>query len=263
METSAIISLAAILTVALFAALGAWRGLLRTVAGFLIMIAALMGAGYVASTYSQPLAESIAPVITETIASQMSDALSEQNLPDLVVGQPEIDTGGEMNELLQGTPFGSLNFGSLNSILEKVGSQNPVMEKLTEQIWTRLNSMRASFIGTASEAMTAALTGLLNRAAYGVLYALSYIVISMILTILMKFADPIIKSIPVIGNINTIGGGVIGLVEGLIIVCLALWVLEHFDIIAPGAVTDTVSMLMEKIPMDRLPFFASAPGTES
>ena len=262
MDTTAIVSLVALLMIVLFTARGAWRGLLRTIAGFLIMIIALIGARYIASAYAQPAAEHFAPVITESIAGQMSDAVNNAtaDLPAEVANQVGEMTQDKMNEYLEDTPFQSLNFGNLISMIREAGGENKVLSGVTEQIGNELGKIRDSFVGSASEAISVALTALLTRVIHGILYAVSFLLISVILNLLMLFINPIIQNIPVVGQINAIGGGVIGFIEGALLVCLVLWILEHFNIIAPGALTNTVGMFIEKIPLDKIPLFGSAPA---
>ena len=262
MDTTAIVALVALVVIILFTARGAWRGLLRTIAGFLIMIIALVGARYIASEYARPAAEHLAPMITETIADQMSEVVNSAtaDLPAEVANQVGEMTEEKMNEYLEDTPFQSLNFGSLISMIQETGAENKILSGISEQVGNELGKMRDSFIGSASEAISEALTVLLTRVVHGILYAVSFFLISVILNLLMIFINPIIQNIPVIGKINAIGGGVIGFIEGALLVCLVLWILEHFDIIAPGAMTNTVGKLIEKIPLDKIPLFGSTPA---
>ena len=65
--TPVIIDAIAVAVLAGFAILGAWKGLLRTLAGLLVLALSLAGAGIIASALSAPAAKLIAPVIEKRI----------------------------------------------------------------------------------------------------------------------------------------------------------------------------------------------------
>ncbi len=78
MTTPVIIDAIAVAVLAGFAVLGAWKGLLRTLAGLLVLILSLAGAGIVASALSAPAAKLITPVIEKRIESRLEEALQER-----------------------------------------------------------------------------------------------------------------------------------------------------------------------------------------
>ena len=78
MTTPVIIDAIAVAVLAGFAILGAWKGLLRTLAGLLVLVLSLAGAGIIASALSAPAAKLIAPVVEKRIESRLDEAMREQ-----------------------------------------------------------------------------------------------------------------------------------------------------------------------------------------
>ena len=97
MTTPVIIDAIAVAVLALFGILGAWKGLLRTLAGLLVVVLSLAGAGVIASALSAPAAKLIAPVIEKRIEARLDEAIQEQ-LPER--GQAETLPLAELLDLL-------------------------------------------------------------------------------------------------------------------------------------------------------------------
>ena len=79
MTTPVIIDAIAVAVLAGFGILGAWKGLLRTLAGLLVLVLSLAGAGIIASALSAPAARLIAPVIEKRLEARLDEALQERH----------------------------------------------------------------------------------------------------------------------------------------------------------------------------------------
>ena len=77
MSAPVIIDAVVVLILVGFTILGARRGLLQTLAGLVIVIAALVGAGMIAATFSGPAAKLAAPLIEKQIEKKIDAAISE------------------------------------------------------------------------------------------------------------------------------------------------------------------------------------------
>ena len=91
-----------------FAILGAWRGLLRTLAGLLVLALSLAGAGIIASALSAPAAKLIAPVIEKRIEARLDEAIQER--------RPQETTG-------EGLPLAELLCRALDRPLRRLGGK--------------------------------------------------------------------------------------------------------------------------------------------
>ena len=64
---------------------------------------------------------------------------------------------------------------------------------------------------------------------YGVLYILSFIALTVLLHVLLKAMDLVLK-LPGLHGLNALGGGLIGLIEGALLLFLTVWVLRRLGV---------------------------------
>lgn len=200
MTTPAIIDAVAVSVLALFAVLGAWRGLLRTLAGLLVVILSLTGAGIIASALSAPAAKLIAPVIEKRIEARLDEAVQEQ---------------GRGEEPL-----------ALTELLDLLGVDQTRREALTGRA---RESVRETGAGLAA----AVIESLARSALYGVLYMISFVLLSVGLHLLARMLDAVLR-LPGLRGLNVWGGGLMGLAEGALLLFLAVWVLRLMGVSFDG-----------------------------
>lgn len=195
MTTPVIIDAIAVAVLAGFAILGAWKGLLRTLAGLLVLALSLAGAGIIASALSAPAAKLIVPVIEERLESRLDEAL-QQRYPG---EQPE-------DQL------------SVTDMLGLLG--------IDETQWDALAFRAQDAVrDTGVHLMTAVIGSVAQSMLYGVLYMLSFVLLSIALHLLVRMLDAVLK-LPGLHGLNAVGGGLVGLAEGALLLFLAVWVLR-------------------------------------
>lgn len=192
MTTPAIIDAVAVSVLALFAVLGAWRGLLRTLAGVLVVILSLAGAGIIASALSVPAAKLIAPVIEKRIEARLDEAVREQ---------------GRGEEPL-----------ALTELLDLLGVDQTRREALTGRAQETVRETGASLAAAVVESLARSML-------YGVLYMISFAALSVGLHLLVRMLDAVLM-LPGLHRLNAWGGGLIGLAEGALLLFLAMWALR-------------------------------------
>lgn len=192
MTTPAIIDAVAVSVLALFAVLGAWRGLLRTLAGVLVVILSLAGAGIIASALSVPAAKLIAPVIEKRIEARLDEAVREQ---------------GRGEEPL-----------ALTELLDLLGVDQTRREALTGRAQETVRETGASLAAAVVESLA-------RSALYGVLYMISFLLLSVGLHLLVRMLDAVLR-LPGLRALNAWGGGLLGLAEGALLLFLAVWALR-------------------------------------
>lgn len=192
MTTPAIIDAVAVSVLALFAVLGAWRGLLRTLAGVLVVILSLAGAGIIASALSVPAAKLIAPVIEKRIEARLDEAVREQ---------------GRGEEPL-----------ALTELLDLLGVDQTRREALTGRAQETVRETGASLAAAVVESLA-------RSALYGVLYMISFLLLSVGLHLLARMLDAVLR-LPGLRALNAWGGGLLGLAEGALLLFLAVWALR-------------------------------------
>lgn len=181
---------------------GAKRGLLRALAGLLIVVAALVGAGMIAATFSGPAAKLAAPVISERIARQVDEAMAVQADS---AQMPEADD----------------SFG-VEDLLALLGLDEDVRDSLAE-------SARETVRDTGVSVAAAVVESIAQSMIYGLLYILSFLALMVLLHILVRAMDLFLK-LPGLHGMNALGGGLLGLIEGALLLFLAVWALRRLGV---------------------------------
>lgn len=208
MTTPVIIDAIAIAVLAGFAILGAWKGLLRTLAGLLVVVLSLAGAGIIAAALSAPAAKLIAPVIEKRIEVRLDEAIQEQR-PGRMPG------AGEAEESLP-----------LTELLDLLGVDQTRREALTDRAQETIRETGASLAAAVIESLA-------QSVLYGVLYMISFVLLSVGLHLLVRMLDAVLK-LPGLHGLNAWGGGLIGLAEGALLLFLAVWVLRLLGVSFDG-----------------------------
>jgi len=166
--------------------IGIKRGLLKSLAGVIIMILSFMGASWAANMLSGPVAKWLQPMLQETILQKW---FPEGTGGDLPVLNPELYEG----------PFGDL------------------LKQLGEQIQS-----------AGHDLLTTLTEGIIQSIAYGAVYLVSFVVLLVVLSLLMKPLQLATK-LPGLHAINAVGGGILGLVWGVLLAFLIVWVMLVFQ----------------------------------
>lgn len=195
MTTPVIIDAIAVAVLALFGILGAWKGLLRTLAGLLVVALSLAGAGIVASALSAPAAKLVAPAIEKRMEARLDEAIREKS-PD-----------GSREETLP-----------LAELLDILGVDQTRRDALADRAEKSVRDTGASLAAALVESLA-------QSAIYGVLYMLSFLLLSVALHLLVRMLDAVLK-LPGLHGLNALGGGLVGLAEGALLLFLAVWVLR-------------------------------------
>lgn len=195
MTTPVIIDAVIVIFLAGFTAYGIKRGLLQSLAGLVIVLVALVGAGMIAATFSGPVARLAAPLVEEHIQQKVDDALAEQ------AGQmPEEDLAGDFQ---------------LEDLLELLGLDTEVRDSLAKQAKETVRDTGVSLAAAVVES-------LMQSMIYGLLYILSFLALLILLRVLVKAMDLILK-LPGLRGLNALGGALAGLIEGALLLFLMVW----------------------------------------
>lgn len=195
MTTPVIIDAVIVIFLAGFTAYGIKRGLLQSLAGLVIVLVALVGAGMIAATFSGPVARLAAPLVEEHIQQKVDDALAEQ------AGQmPEEDVAGDFQ---------------LEDLLELLGLDTEVRDSLAKQAKETVRDTGVSLAAAVVES-------LMQSMIYGLLYILSFLALLILLRVLVKAMDLILK-LPGLRGLNALGGALAGLIEGALLLFLMVW----------------------------------------
>ncbi|WP_417045137.1 CvpA family protein [Dysosmobacter sp.] len=207
MTTPVIIDAITVAVLGGFAIWGACRGLFRTLTELLTVVVALVGAGLIAGALAAPAARLTAPLIEEHIRQQVDDAMTVQSsqqvqMPELDV---EEDEGFEIADLL-----------ALMGLDEDV--RDSLVEETQEKIADTGETIAVALVESVAQSLL-----------YGVLFLLSFLILMVLLKLAIRALDLVLK-LPGLHLVNSLGGAVVGLVEGALLVFLAIWILRRLGV---------------------------------
>lgn len=207
MTTPVIIDIIVAAVLFAFTIFGAKRGLFRALAGLVIVIASLVGAGIIAATFAPPAAKLVTPLISARIEEKVTDAMAVQAAETPAVEMPEAD----VDEGFQ-----------ITDLLTLMGLDGDVRRSLAESVQEKVRDTGVSLA-------TAVVESLAQSFIYGALYILSFLALTILLRVLMHAMDLVLQ-LPGLHGLNALGGALAGLVEGALLLFLAIWVLRRLGV---------------------------------
>ena len=187
---------------------GAHRGLFRALAGLAVVIVALVGAAIIANTLAAPAARLVTPLIREQIETKVDEAMARQS-QEVQMPEEDVDEGFAIEDLL-----------ALMGLDEDVR-----------------NSLASQTQETGVSLVMAVVESLGQSILYAALFLVSFVGLTILLKLLIRAMDLVLQ-LPGLHLVNSLGGAVIGLIEGALVLFLAIWVLRRFGV---SFETDTVS----------------------
>ena len=193
-----------IMAVVLIAAViyGAHRGLFRALAGLAVVIVALVGAAIIANT----------PLIREQIETKVDEAMARQS-QEVQMPEEDVDEGFAIEDLLA-----------------LMGLDEDVRNSLASQTQEKIQDTGVSLVMAVVESLAQSIL-------YAALFLVSFVGLTILLKLLIRAMDLVLQ-LPGLHLVNSLGGAVIGLIEGALVLFLAIWVLRRFGV---SFETDTVS----------------------
>lgn len=204
MTTPAIIDAIAAAILIGFCVWGAHRGLLRSLAGLVILVVSLVGAAMLATTFAPGLTSLVTPIVEKQVAEYVSEAA------EIDLQLPEAALPAEAEELLV-----------------KLGLDEDLRRSLTEQA-------EKTVVETGADAATAVVVSIVHGLVYAVLFVLFFAALTVLLHVLLGAMDLVLK-LPGLHLLNSLGGALVGLVQGALALFLAVWVLRRFGVSFDGA----------------------------
>lgn len=234
MQTAVIIDCIVAAVLLGFLIYGAWRGLFRAVAGLLMVILALTGAMFAARELTPIATNLLRPVIENTVTQRVDDAMngsvSSQELGETVAPmQPEI--GSPSSGAL--SPSGSVAAPDSSGALVDSGAQTRLQagELLKLMGWddtlTQSLSDRAEekVRDTGVSLSMAVVDSVMESFVYMILFVLSFAALSLLLHLVARVLDIAMK-LPGVHLLNGLGGALVGLIQGVLLIFLAIWLLR-------------------------------------
>ena len=180
---------------------GAKRGLFKSLMGFVVLIAAIVGATVAAGRLTEPVTELVLPAFEEKISDWL------------------------------GVP-GELTMGNIASgILSSDSTKNPAFSEWFEKLELFRGGDRfvEHLQEKAANAAHLAVRSLVESVVHAVLFLLCFLLLLILLRLLTKLLDHLFE-LPVLHALNTVGGGLFGMLEAALLLYLILWLAPEFGI---------------------------------
>lgn len=200
MTSPIVIDLILLAILLFFMAMGAKRGFVLTFCSLVAVIVALVGANFLANTLTPAVSKAIEPTIETTIQTALESQV--QSLQDTATGE------------------------TLTAIRDKGGLYALVADAMADAL------EQVDLSPTVAQVATQAATAVATQLAHGLLFLVAFLIVLLAWTLFSHALDLVAK-LPGLSSLNGLLGGVVGLVKGLIIAYIAVWVLY--------ALTGTVS----------------------
>lgn len=215
MTASVIIDLIIAAALLLFAYLGWKRGLVRTLSELLAVVLALFLANQIA-TYAAPKVVDtfLRPAAHEAIEERVEELYAEGNLDG------DIHDGAR--QLLESIPISFVRKQAMG-LLEKADFSVAV------------SYTKAAVLELGRKAVDTALDTVVRNLVRSIIFAVCFAVLTFLLRLAVKALD-LTFSLPGLKQLNEFGGMLIGLCKGLVVVCLAVWVLSLAGILTEEVV---------------------------
>lgn len=222
MNTPVIIDIVVAAVLLGFAAWGAHRGLFRTAAGLVIVVAALVGAGIVANTLTPMASMALQPVIEKHVESRIDKALSGEG--SVRAQEPSLNREKQDADSM-----------SLDDLLDLLGIDADAAEHISEKA-------REQMRDTGADILTAVIQSVAESILHAVLFLLSFVVILVALKLAARVLDLALK-LPGLHAANALGGAAVGLVEGVLAMFLAVWVMRRLGVSFDTAAVEETYLL--------------------
>lgn len=220
-----IIDFGALALVLLCAAIGAHRGMIKMIAGLAALILSLVGASFIAAQFTDSAVNMVTPMLEARVTSAVESAMDGENLNKLISGYARTQAEETLEQTMDETSFRALKFDYLSDLFERFKEEHTLPQTITDGLQSRIEDMRRSFSGTISQALSAALKEILRPIVYGLLYVISFVALSLILRLAFKSLDHL-ADIPGLHSINSMGGLLLGLIQGIALVIAAAFLLR-------------------------------------
>ena len=200
MTAPVIMDIAAAAVLLLFLILGARAGLVRPLAGLLIVVVALVGAGMIAATFTDPATRLVAPMIEKAVTQKVEEAITAET--------------GRLNVERVDPEIGEL--------LSMLHLDEDVRESIADRAEQTVRDSGASVISAVVESLC-------RTAIYGLLYILAFLGLWLLLHVLATAMDLLAK-LPGLSFLNALGGAALVLVKGALVLFLAIWAARRLGV---------------------------------
>lgn len=209
------IAIAVILLLSLI--VGVHRGFIRSLLSVVILAMALLGSGILANTLADPVTEWVTPRVEQYMLDRLTGGHSEE-----AVSAAAAADSAALGQLV--------DFDAITGIARRA------MDSAVE---------------AGRNLLEGAVTGMIHSLAYGVLFLLSFLILTLLLRLITSPLHLAARA-PVLGAVNRLAGGALGLCIGILSMFAAASVLQWTGLVDADTLRQThlLSFFTQYSPMD-------------
>ena len=199
-----------------FTAAGWKHGLIRTLVGLAAMVLAV--------GFSSQIARAAAPEIVDRYLRPATYAAIEERAQELAKGEEASsveDLRQDLNQVLDAIPNDFIREKAQDALDGLLPQGEPLGGALLAPLEELGRDMADRVLDT-----------LVQDVLRSILCAALFVILSTVFRIVARTLR-IVEKLPGVRQLNELGGALAGLAKGLVLVCLALWVLCHIGVITP------------------------------
>ena len=204
MQNIAIIDLVLAVVLIGFAVFGAKRGLYRALAGLLVLVLALAGAGWLTEICASGVEDVLRPPLTRRMESIVSEAMLEETakIEDIADAEPIL---------------------MVEQFLRRFGWEGDLGETLRESTESALTDVEKALACALVESVLPVVVS-------AVLKAVFFVLLLFVLRLISRLLQPLIEHLPVIRQFNRLLGGGVGFLQGVVAIFVAFWLVERLGL---------------------------------
>ena len=207
MEIAVIIDIVLIAVLLLFTVLGWRRGAFKSLIGIVVVIVAVVGAGFVSKQVTPLAVERITPLVSQQIELRFDNYLEAEQSDQLPADQSEAEG----------------LFGAL-------GLYRNTAEKLADDVMMQVQQTGKEMLQAAAEELIRAVVG-------AILFIVSFVILLIALKLLSKILG-LLTAVPGLHLIDALGGGIFGLAQGALILFALVWAIQFFGTGVPEQIVE-------------------------
>jgi uncharacterized membrane protein required for colicin V production len=227
---------------------GAARGLFQSVAGLVVIIVALAGAGIFASALTPRVAEYVQPYIEKQVEARIDKALSKGgNSASSSAQEPAAGSSQAGGSQAGGSQAGAASDsegGEENDAQQKAETQH-LLDLLgldKDPVASLEQSVQEKVHDTGVSVMNAVVESISETIIHVLLFLLIFAVLMLLLKALMHAMDLVLR-LPGLHFFNRLGGAAFGLAEGALVLFLAIWILRRFGVSFDNKMVESTILL--------------------
>ena len=217
MTTALIMDIVVAAVLLLCLIVGGVRGFISMLLSVAILAGALLGSGVLANVLADPVTEWVAPRVQQYMLDRLTDGRSEE-----AISAAAASDNAALGQLV--------DFDAITGIAKKA------MDSAVE---------------AGKDLLEGAVTGMVRSLVYGVLFLLSFLVLTLLLRLITSPLR-LTEQAPVLGTLNRLAGAALGLCLGILLMFAAASVVEWTGLVDAATVRHTylLNYFTQHSPMD-------------